>query len=229
MPVAAKRVPDWSGIRTVFLDMDGTLLDLHFDNYFWREHLPLRYGESHGLSLEDAKAELIPRFRAKEGTLQWYCLDHWTEELKLDVAALKRELKDMIRVHDGVEDFLYRLRKYEQRLVLVTNAHTDALALKLECTRIDRHFDRVVSSHEFGYPKETIAFWQKLQEVESFDSQTSLLVDDSLPVLRAAREFGIREVFAICRPDSQQPSREISEFPSVEMLAELIPAESAAY
>ena len=36
---------NWPQIDTVFLDMDGTLLDLHFDNHFWREHMPRRYAE----------------------------------------------------------------------------------------------------------------------------------------------------------------------------------------
>ena len=40
----------WSDIDTVLLDMDGTLLDLHFDNHFWLEHLPQRYAELHGVS-----------------------------------------------------------------------------------------------------------------------------------------------------------------------------------
>ncbi|MGH8283527.1 MAG: GMP/IMP nucleotidase [Gammaproteobacteria bacterium] len=229
MSVAAKCVPDWSRVHTVFLDMDGTLLDLHFDNYFWREHVPLRYGERHGLSLVDAKAELMPRFRAMEGTLQWYCLDYWSQELDLDIVALKRELRHLIRVQPQAGDFLYRLRQSERRLVLVTNAHADALTLKLECTHIDRHLHRVVSSHALGYPKETFGFWEKLYEIEPFNPDNSLLADDSLPVLRAAREYGIRQVFAMRRPDSQQPAREISEFASVETLAELMPAESAAY
>ncbi|MGH8402550.1 MAG: GMP/IMP nucleotidase [Gammaproteobacteria bacterium] len=223
MPVAAKCAPDWSGIRTVFLDMDGTLLDLHFDNYFWREHVPLRYGERHGLSLEDAKADLMPRFRAMEGTLQWYCLDYWSGELNLDIVALKRELRHLIRAQPHAEEFMRKVRQNGVRLVLVTNAHAEALALKLECTHIDRHFDRVVSSHAIGCPKETAAFWEKLREIEPFDPQTSLLVDDSLPVLRAAQDYGIRQLFAMRRPDSQQPARDIEEFPSVETLAELMP------
>ena len=37
-------------IDTVLLDMDGTLLDLHYDNHFWLEHLPQRYAELHGIS-----------------------------------------------------------------------------------------------------------------------------------------------------------------------------------
>ena len=40
---------DWTSIDTVLLDMDGTLLDLRFDNWFWQEHVPdaLREGARH--------------------------------------------------------------------------------------------------------------------------------------------------------------------------------------
>ena len=68
----------WTQVDSILLDMDGTLLDLHFDNHFWLEHVPRRYGEKHGMSPAAAKAELYPRFRAIEGTLNWYCVDHWT-------------------------------------------------------------------------------------------------------------------------------------------------------
>ena len=42
---------DWQRIDTVFLDMDGTLLDLNFDTYFWMEHVPRRFSEKHGVEL----------------------------------------------------------------------------------------------------------------------------------------------------------------------------------
>lgn len=32
----------WKEIDTVLLDMDGTLLDLNFDNHFWKEFVPLK-------------------------------------------------------------------------------------------------------------------------------------------------------------------------------------------
>ena len=214
---------DWSGIETVFLDMDGTLLDLHFDNHFWQEHVPLRFGERHGLTPEAARMHLLPRFRDMQGSLQWYCLDHWARELDMDFLALKREVQHLIQVLPHAQEFLNKLRAAGKRLVLVTNAHSDALALKLQCTRIDSYFDTIVSSHSFGWPKETSGFWQSLREIENFDPARSLLLDDSLPVLRSAHDYGIANLIAMRRPDSHQPPREIDEFPSVETLAELLP------
>ena len=218
-----KTMVDWTQIESVFLDMDGTLLDLHFDNHFWMEHVPLRFAERHGLTTEAARTHLLPRFRAMEGSLQWYCLDHWARELDMDILALKREVGHLIQVLPYVEEFLNKVRSAGKRMLLVTNAHSDALALKMQKTQLESYFDAIVSSHSFGVPKETPGFWQSLREVEDFEPAHSLLLDDSLPVLRAARDYGIGNIIAMRRPDSRQPPRDIEEFPSVETLAELMP------
>jgi len=217
------KLPDWSEVESVFLDMDGTLLDLHFDNHFWLEHVPLRYGEREGISKEAALEALMPRFRAVEGTLAWYSLDHWSQELDMDIPALKRELTHLIQVLPHAEAFLKAVRAAGKRLVLVTNAHAPVLEMKMERTRLDAHFDNVISSHSLGSPKETGEFWHSLQQVESFDPAKTLLADDSLPVLKAARDYGIRHIVAMRKPDSKRPARDIEGFPSIETFAELMP------
>lgn len=216
----------WAAIDNVFLDMDGTLLDLHFDNYFWQEYLPRHYAERRGLSTAQAQAELRPRFRALEGTLQWYSADYWSAELGVDVLALTRGLQHTIRVHAGALELLQNAQATGKRLVLLTNAHPGVLAIKLEHTGLGRFFDRVVSAHALGHPKETAGFWQSLRTLEPFDRRSTLFVDDSLPVLRAAQSDGLGRLIAVRRPDSHQPAREINEFPSVESLAELMPESS---
>jgi putative hydrolase of the HAD superfamily len=217
------KLPDWSEVESVFLDMDGTLLDLHFDNHFWLEHIPLRYGERQGLSNQAALEALMPRFRAVEGTLAWYSLDYWSRELDMDIVALKREVEHLIRVLPHAEDFLRAVRRTGRRLVLVTNAHAPVLAMKMQRTRLDAYFDNIVSSHDLGHPKETTGFWHGLQKIEPFDPGKTLLADDSLPVLRAAREYGLKQLVAMRKPDSKRPAREMEDFPSIETFAELMP------
>jgi putative hydrolase of the HAD superfamily len=214
----------WHDIRSVFLDMDGTLLDLHFDNHFWREHVPLRYAERHRLDIEAARADLFPRFRDKEGTMDWYCVDYWSRELGLDIAALKHEIDHLIAVHSHVVDFLDYTRKAGKRTVLLTNAHAQSLALKMARTGLEDHFDALVCAHDIGYPKEDLRFWSLLDAHERFTPEATLFIDDSLPVLRAARVFGIRHLLAVRQPDSQSPPREVDEFPAIDSFREITPA-----
>jgi len=215
---------EWKEIDTVFLDMDGTLLDLNFDTYFWLEHVPRRYSEKHGVDLDEAKAALMERYTAILGTINWYSIDYWTEELDLDIALLKQEVEHLIAVHPYVTDFLDAVREHGKRVLLVTNAHMKSLELKMEKTKLGGHFDHMVVSHDFGLPKEDPKFWKHVQEVEPYDPQRTLLVDDSLPVLRSARDYGIKWLLAVYEPDTQQPRRDVGEFEAIETFRDILPA-----
>lgn len=215
----------WHHIRTIFLDMDGTLLDLRFDNHFWLDYVPRRFAERHGLDTAQARTELLGRYRQVEGTLAWYCLDYWGQELGLDLPALKREVDHLIAVHPHAEAFLDALRAAGKRVVLVTNAHPESLSLKLEKTRLDGRFDAVISSHRLGVPKEEPAFWTRLQALEPFDPAATLLVDDSLPILRAARNFGVAYLLSVLKTDSAHPPQAPGEFPAIHDFSELLPLE----
>ena len=221
-------MPDWSRIDIVLLDMDGTLLDLHFDNYFWLEHVPRRYAEARGLSHADAKERLLPRYRDIEGTLKWYCVDHWSRELGLDIALLKQEVDHLIQIHPHVPEFLEALAVAGKQRVLVTNAHQKALALKMEKTRLAGHFDRIICAHDLGCPKEDPGFWPRVHAMMPFDRERALFVDDSLSVLRAARRYGMGQLLAILAPDSRQPARDISEFTAVRDFSSLLPGLQAS-
>lgn len=219
---------DWHSVDTVLLDLDGTLLDLHFDNYFWLKHLPQRYAEFHGVAQAEATAHLHELITAHQGTLQWYCLDHWSELVRMDVPALKREVQHMIKVRPHAEAFLQFLRQQKKRAVLATNAHRNGLKLKLEVTRVDRWLDIVISSHDYQQPKEAAEFWQQLAVAERFDPQRTLFVDDNVAVLRAARNFGIAHLVCINQPDSQKPARRSDEFIDIIDFDEIMPNERAA-
>ena len=212
----------WDGVDTVLLDMDGTLLDLAFDNYFWTEFIPAHYAQVRGLCEKDVRATLLERYRAIEGQLAWYCVDHWSEALQLDIRALKRTQRHRVRYLPGATDFLAWAGAQGKRVLLVTNAHPFTLELKIAETRIDRYFHRMVSSHDLGAPKETRRFWDRFHTEEGFDSGRTALVEDSLPVLRAAAAFGLAATVAIRRPDSRYPPRRIDGFPSVDGVRELV-------
>jgi len=222
MESARKVQVPWAEVDTLLLDMDGTLLDLAFDNYFWLELVPERFAEASGLERDAAQREIEQRYGKVIGTLPWYCLDHWTRELGLDLRALKRAHSHLIRYLPAAEAFLAAARARGLRLILVTNAHRDTLAIKAEVTGVDRWMDAVVSSHDYAVPKETQTFWHELARRHGVDAQRSVLLEDSLGVLAAARAFGIRHPIAIRRPDSRREPREIGEFPGVEGVADLL-------
>lgn len=214
---------DWNNIRSVFLDMDGTLLDLYFDNHFWREHVPLRYAEYHDIEIEAARQELFPRFAAVEGTIEWYCVDYWSQELGMDIAELKREVDHLIQVHPHVIEFLSACREQGKRVVLVTNAHAKSLDIKMNKTRLAGQFDAIICAHDLGMPKEEHSFWEKLQQVEPYDPDATLFVDDSLPVLRSAKRYGIAHLLAIHKPDTRAPAKDVAEFSAIHGFDDIMP------
>ncbi len=213
----------WNEITTVLLDMDGTLLDLHYDTQFWREQVPQRYALHRGLDVDSAKKLLTPIFEKHTGTLNWYCLDFWSRELDLDIIEMKREVAHLITLKEGALEFLDQLKQMGKRTVLVTNAHPHSLGLKLEHTRLDNHLDHIISAHELGLPKESSLFWGELQKVEPYTPHQTLLVDDNLHALRSARDFGIKHLLAACHPDSQQPAKQTNEFPGFHDFDEIMP------
>ena len=219
----------WENIDTVLFDMDGTLLDLHFDNHFWEEFVPRRYAENNNVPVEQAREHLLKEYRAIEGTMNWYCIDHWSRQLALDIPALKRELDHLIQIRPGVVDFLDRLRGMGKRMALVTNAHRKSLSLKMERTRLEHYFDSIVCAHDYGYPKEENAFWRRLAEREKLDLSRCLLVDDSPRVLQQAAASGVGQIVGIRKPDSQRPAREASGFIDIDHWSELFTGETGEH
>jgi len=207
---------DWKQIDTVLLDMDGTILDLYFDNFFWQEYLPMCWGEQHGLDKESAKRKLVPRFKSKEGTLSWYCLDYWAHELDIDVLKLKSDVEDLIQVRPQALNFMTTLISMGKQLIMVTNAHPDLIAMKLERTGIGDYFNHIICAHDLGSAKEHIEFWSRLNEKVPYSVKNTILIDDNITVLRAARDYGITYLLSIAKPDSRAPIRDSEEFVSIE-------------
>jgi putative hydrolase of the HAD superfamily len=203
--------------------MDGTLLDRHFDDHFWAEFLPLRYAQARGIPLEEARAELSRRYRAEEGTLNWYDVDFWSEELGLDIMALKRQVEHLVAVHPHVVQFLLRVRGTGRRLYLVTNAHGRTLAFKLERTALAGHFHGIVTSHDLGFPKETDGFWRRLGEVVPFRPEETLLAEDTPSVLEAAVRHGVGHPVFVARPSSTLPPVRSPRFFSIHGFDEIMP------
>ncbi len=204
------------------LDMDGTLLDLAFDNYMWKELVPRRYAVENDMPYAEAKELLMSRYAAVQGDLNWYCLDHWCERLGFDVVQLHHDVSHRIGYLPGALEFLRHVQALDVRVLLVTNAHRDTLALKDAMTGLGGYFDGLYSSHDYGHAKESQRFWDALQDDVGFDPSTTLFVDDSQPVLESAHEYGIKMLVTVTQPDTTEPVREGSRFRGVRRVAELL-------
>jgi putative hydrolase of the HAD superfamily len=206
---------NWDNIDTVLLDMDGTLLDLHYDNYFWLEHLPQRFAQSNQMPIEAAKTTLFEQFSRVQGQLKWYCIDYWTAQTKLDIRALKQEVEHKIAWKNSAKPFLHALEKRGIARVLLTNAHPDSLALKIHQTHLDQYLDSAYSTHQFGYSKESPKLWEALLENHPFDPKRTLFVDDNEGLLAVSKAFGVAYQLGISEPDSTKPATFFADFPSV--------------
>ena len=213
---------EWESIETVLLDMDGTLLDLHFDNFFWQEYLPECWAHKNGMDLSMAKQSLEPELKRMTGTLSWYCLDFWSDHLDIDIMALKNDLIDMIVTRPRAIDFLEHIGNMQKTVIMVTNAHQKLIDMKLDKTGIGTYFRKIICAHDYGSPKEDLDFWHKLDGEFKINKQTTLLIDDNQAVLNTARQFGIKNLITIAKPDSKAPVREITDYHAIHDFAELM-------
>ena len=213
--------PKWEVIDTVLLDMDGTLLDKHFDDYFWEHYVPEIFAEKNDLTPLEARKELLARYKSIEGTLAWTDLDYWSEKLGLDIPALKLKINHLIQVHPYVIDFLKYCRNSGKTVHLVTNAHSKTLDIKMRKTDLGGYFDRIICSEEVGLPKEDPEFWERLELLLGFDKRRTLLADDNDDVLQSAKTYGMGVLIFVARPSSRAKILYSAQFPSIVYFKEL--------
>ncbi|HMB73051.1 MAG TPA: GMP/IMP nucleotidase [Gammaproteobacteria bacterium] len=218
---AATVTINWSEIDTLLLDMDGTVLDLAFDNYFWLELVPQRFAHARGMAYEAALEEFRAHNERALGTLNWYCIDHWSDQLGLDIATIKHDVRHRIAYLPGALPFLRAARDFGLRPIVVTNAHRRTLAIKMRQTHLERHVDAVYSSHDFGHPKESAQFWRRFESSAGLRRERCVLIDDSRPVIAAGRAHGLGGTVTITQPDSSRPRRTVDDGPAVAGLADL--------
>ena len=209
-------------IKYILLDMDGTLLDLYFDDYFWGHLVPEKYAEKHDMSFGTAKEYLYTTYKKHEKTLNWCDIDFWSRELRLDIPALKEQIRHLIEVHPHVIDFLKLMRAQRKKVYMLTNAHYKTVKIKFRKTQIGEYFDEVLCSFNVGHPKEDIEFWQKAERKLGFDREHSLFIDDTEDVLKTAMEHGIRYLLFKSRASSQAEPKTTKEFLTIHDFRELM-------
>ncbi|MDR3089055.1 MAG: HAD hydrolase-like protein [Desulfobulbaceae bacterium] len=207
-------------VSYLLLDLDGTLLDAHFDDYFWEDFLPNLIAKRDGMTPDAAREKLLTLYNEARCSLRWADVEYWSERLAVDIVALKRRQAHLIRPHDGALDFLARIENLGANRVLVTDAHPKTLALKLEKVDIGRFFDTIIRAEDLGAAKTEALFWQRLAAM-GYDLGRSFLIDDNLAVLRQARRQGVGHCAHVTRPNSRRRAQATSEFFAVASVADL--------
>ncbi|MGM0563148.1 MAG: HAD family hydrolase [Pseudomonadota bacterium] len=214
---------NWDNIDTVLLDMDGTLLDLNFDNYFWMTHLPKRYCDIHGGDRDQVRMQLLERIMSERGSQRWYDLTYWSDSLEVDICALKCEVQHLIRPLTYTDRFLKAATRAGKKLYIVTNAHESSVEIKLGRVDFSHYFERIVVAFEYDEPKEADAFWTHLKNDLDYDPARTLFADDNPDVLAAAERAGIAEVIGMRCPDSVGTRHPLTGHKAVDHLGFLIP------
>ncbi|GGD30895.1 GMP/IMP nucleotidase [Franconibacter pulveris 1160] len=214
----------WQDVDTVLLDMDGTLLDLAFDSHFWLQLVPETLSAKRGITLDEAHSYIRQEYHAVQHTLNWYCLDYWSERLGLDICAMTTAQGPKAVLREDTVPFLDALKARGKRRILLTNAHPHNLAVKLEHTGLAQHLDLLLSTHTFGYPKEDQRLWQAVARHTGLEAARTLFIDDSEPILDAAAKFGIRYCLGVTNPDSGMADKLYQRHPALNDYRRLIPA-----
>ena len=218
-----KQLLNWKNIDIVLLDLDGTLLDLNFDNYFWSNYLPKEYSKFFSVPEDLANSFIRDSLAEKAGTLDWYDIDYWSDRFNIDLVKMKEEISARISAKPNAKEFLNTISKSGKKLILVTNAHRKTLHIKMRKVDLSKWFDAIVVSHELKAAKESGMFWKKLHLIHHFDIKRTVLIDDNEDVLTAAENHGIANLITIIRPDSQQPKRTTCKFTAINNFSEIMP------
>lgn len=213
---------NWHEVETVLLDMDGTLLDLHFDNYFWLTHVPLAMSEQQNKPLAEVQQQLYKMYQEVEGSLNWYCINHWQNQLGLDIMQLKEQVGQKINWLKDAKPFLEALGKAGKQRILITNAHPLSLELKRLHTGLDKYLDQLYTTHQFGFAKESPKLWQALEIKCQYDPKSTLFIDDNETLLKVAKQAGIAFQLGVYKPDSQKQGLEMKEFKTIKSYRSLI-------
>ncbi len=212
---------DWSQIDHVLLDMDGTLIDLNYDNHVWNDLVPAAFAHQAKIELAQAKAQLHRHMDEIHGTISFYSFDYWSRYCGISMIDVHNLVTEMIDYRSGVVDFLAWLEATGRPAIIATNAHRDSIVIKEKHTGITARVDAVVSSHDYGYPKEDPRFWQMLHQHHPFDPRRTLFIDDNEPVLDAAAAAGIQHLLCITQPDSNRAERLDLRYPSFNCFRDL--------
>ena len=166
----------------MLLDLDGTLLDLAYDNYVWMGRIPDSRSRP-SLSIPEAQAAIAPKFRAWAGKLEWYSIDSGARTGARHRPGASRGGAGRLaaRAHSAVSSSA--LPRRGKRLALMTNAHPSILEIKHARTGVLDLPRRRLHLARLRRPKEDPWVLGSGRAAERGDPARTLFVDDSAAVL----------------------------------------------
>ena len=209
----------WNSIETFFLDMDGTLLDLSYDNYFWHEHIPALYSKKNSITTQEGKRIFEKLYKNKQNTIEWYSIGYWSEVLKIDLELEILKTKNKIKIFAGTIDLLIQLKRHKIKICLLTNCPREMLNIKITQTKLWGYFDKIISSEDCGYIKESDEFWSYLNKNIEYNIKKTVFIDDNQNVLKYSKKNGIQNIYCIDFPDSKKDRQIINGYQSIENIS----------
>ncbi len=185
--------------KTLSFDLDGTLVNTRFTTAVWEYAVPRLYAEKQGVSLEQAKTEVMAQYCAVgEHALEWYDIKYWLRRFGLDVdwRTLLSASMDEIEAYPEAVRVVEGLGK-AHRMVVLTNAVREFADMELEASGLDRHFVQVFSAtSDFGMVKKDARFYDRVCRELKLGPEDLIHVGDHLDFdYRAASSAGIRAYF----------------------------------
>ena len=90
------------------------------------------------------------------------------------------------------------------------------LNVKLTQTKLWGYFDKIISSQDFGFIKESDIFWSYVDKEVIYNKEKTIFIDDNQDVLKYAIRNGIKNVIAINSPDSNKKNQVIEKYISID-------------
>ncbi|WP_171258533.1 HAD-IA family hydrolase [Acinetobacter boissieri] len=203
-------------------DMDGTLLDLAYDDLIWNIKVPEHYVRAHATTYNDIHSLMHHYHEQYKHTLSWYSTQFWSQKLQLDVVNIHQQYAEHICTRPYCIELLTELNQRGHECWLVTNADLKTLKLKLEKTQIGPYFKHIISSEYIGYAKEDAQFWHTLHKQFPFCIKNSIFIDDTLAVLQQAEQFGLKHLWGIAQPSSTRQITANHHYPMLDQLTDLL-------
>ena len=213
---------NWAKIDTILLDMDGTILDLSFDDYIWNKKVPENLAKVKNLELDEAQSILRQKMTTVKSTLNWYSFKYWEDSLNINIDVIEEKFKHKIKFRNDALLFLKSNLVRTRQPILVTNADRKGLNRKLRATGLERYFQNIVCSHDLKHAKEERIFWDVLRTTFNLNYSRTLLIDDNIQVLDVARDIGIKYLRGISTPNSKREPIESDNYLLINKLREIL-------